>query len=90
MNNPMTDLPETKLRALRAAPRSTASDKAHGALVLDMVNRQNRQRLDRGVAQSWKKRSDEQVRIAYEAAMRGEDTPLVHDIYVPQQRYGRR
>lgn len=88
--NPMTGISSTRLAPLRDLPRTPANIRKHGLLVLDLVNRQNRSRLDRAMADSWKARDDDQVRIAYLAAMAGEDAPLVANIAVGRADRARR
>jgi len=91
--NPMTGISDTRLLPLRDLPRTPANIRKHGLLVLDLVNRQNLTRLHGAMAASWKARDDDQVRIAYLAAMAGEDAPLVANIAVPREaltRHARR
>lgn len=57
-----------------------------GAKILDAINARNRRIAEGALAESWRKRTDAQVAIAYRAAMAGEDAPLTHDIYVPRQQ----
>lgn len=54
-----------------------------GDKILKAVNAQNRAATERALAESWRKRTDAQVGIAYRAAMEGKDAPLTHNIYVP-------
>lgn len=53
---------------------------ADGQGVLKAIARQHRSALDGALAASWRARTNEQVRKAYEAAMRGEDAPLTNNI----------
>lgn len=75
-----------KVERMRALPRSPANDRAYGLAVIAAVNRDNLSRLHKGMAQSWRNRSDAQVKLAYEATMRGEDIGMVDSIHVPSQR----
>lgn len=70
----------TPIGVCSCASRSWETD---GAGVLKAVRRQQRNALDGALAESWRLRSDEQVRLAYEATMRGEDPPLTLNIHVP-------
>lgn len=82
-----------KVERMRALPRSPANDRAYGLAVIAAVNRDNLSRLHKGMAQSWRNRSDAQVKLAYEATMRGEDVGMVDSIHIPSparaSRYGR-
>jgi hypothetical protein len=71
-----------KVARMRSLPRSPATDRAYGLAVLAAVNRDNLNRLHKGMAQSWRNRSDKQVKLAYEATMRGEDIGLVELIRI--------
>jgi hypothetical protein len=73
----------------RACPCASGTWHTDGEKILKAINAQNRARIEAGLAESWRKRTDAQVGIAYRAAMEGKDAPLTHDIHVPddQSRY---
>lgn len=80
-----------KARAISdAAGRTAATERAYAIALFKAVNRDNATRLHRGIAQDRRARSDDQVKIAYEAAMTGEPvTGLVRAIHVPRKQRGR-
>lgn len=49
-----------------------------GKALLKALYEQTRDAARNGLAESWRRRTDEQVGKAYLAAMQGKDTPLVH------------
>lgn len=69
----------------RPCPCASGTWHDSGDKILKAVNAQNRAATERALADSWRKRTDAQVKAAYEAAMRGEDAPLVHNVYVPEE-----
>lgn len=68
---------------MRACPCASGTWHTDGNKILKAVNAQNRAHVEAGLAESWRKRTDAQVGIAYRAAMEGKDAPLTHDIHVP-------
>ena len=64
----------------RRLPKTPENIKAHGDAICAAVRSKHRSALDGALAASWRARTNEQVRKAYEAAMRGEDAPLTNNI----------
>lgn len=66
----------------RACPCASGTWHVDGNKILKAVNDQNRRAVENALAESWRKRTDAQVGVAYRAAMAGKDAPLTHNIYV--------
>lgn len=72
---------------LESCPCASGTWHTDGKKILAAVNAQNRAKLDRALAESWRQRTDAQVAAAYKAAMEGRDAPLTVNIYVRGERH---
>ena len=68
-----------------SCPCASGTWHTDGHKILEAVNRQNRSGVEGALAESWRRRTEAQVRVAYEAAMAGKDAPLTYNIYVPRK-----
>ena len=63
------------------SPCASGTLHTNGKAILKAINEQNARNIEGALAESWKRRTDAQVKIAYEAAMKGEHAPLTYLIY---------
>ena len=73
--------------ATATSPCPCASGTWHsdGDKILAAISDQHRRAAMGALAESWRLRTDAQVRAAYELAMEGKDSPLTRNIYVPRK-----
>ncbi len=65
----------------RKSPCASGTWHSDGKQVIAAIRSQHDNEIRGALAESWRKREDWQIKKAYEAAMKGEETPLVHLIY---------